>query len=165
MLLESCISQVSSDITFSLWNLVGHPSYHKQPDGPLEAPEITRWATLTLTVYGWYKYIMYTVGQLYITAFQWYKILHRKLSGPLIISQTAGWSIWCTGDHQMGRFDWYTDVTNIYDLWLKSCISQLSSDIRGSLIGHSSYHKQPDGPFHAPRITGQANRQPTYQIL
>ena len=78
-----------------------HLMHQRSPDGPL-------WL-----IYGCYTYIMCAVGQLYITAFQWYKILHRKLSGPLIISKTAEWSIWCTRDHQTGRFDWYTDVTNI----------------------------------------------------
>ena len=34
----------------------------------------------------------------------------------------------------------------------------------GSLIGHSSYHKQLHGTFHAPGITRQANHWPMYQI-
>ena len=61
----------------------------------------------------------------------------------------------------------YPDVTHICNLQLKSCISQLSSDITfsiGSLVGHSSYHKQLDGPFDAQGITGRANHWPTYQI-
>ena len=33
--------------------------------------------------------------------------------GPLIILQIAGQSIWCIRYHQMGWFDWYTDMTNI----------------------------------------------------
>ena len=222
VLLDSCISQLFIDVGYSRRSLVVPLSYHKQLNGPFNAPEIIRGATLTDTlrlhiymIYWWhfayhsfslmkdiqaeawwsphhitnsqmdhsthwrssegplwlmcwcYKYIWCTVAILPIIAFQWCRILHRNLSGPLIISQTAGWSCWCTRDHQTGCFDWYTDVTNIYNIWLKSCISQLSSDIifsTWSLISHSSYHKQPDGPFHAPRITGQADHWPTYQI-
>ena len=100
-------------------------------------------------------YIWYTVGILHITAFHWCSILNRKLGGPLIISQTAGWSIWCTRDHQRGCFDWYTEVTHIYDVLLVSSISQLSIDVgysTRSLVVPSSYHKQPDGPFDALEI-------------
>ena len=43
---------------------------------------------------------------------------------PLIISQTARWSIECTGDHWRGCFDRCTEVTNMYDVLSESCISQ-----------------------------------------
>ena len=103
ILLECCISQLFSDIRFSTGSVVNLLSHHKQQDGPFDAPEITRQATLThilmLQVYN----IQYTARKLHITAFQWYNILKRKLNWPLIISQTAGWSISCTADHQMGR--------------------------------------------------------------
>ena len=51
MLLDSCIPQLSSDIIFSAGSLVDHPSHHKQPDGPFDAPEITgRAASTTILI-------------------------------------------------------------------------------------------------------------------
>ena len=47
ILLDSCISQLSSDIRYSTGSSVDHLSYHKQLDGPSDAPEITRQAALT----------------------------------------------------------------------------------------------------------------------
>ena len=67
-----------------------------------------------------YTYIWCTVRIMHIIAFHWCKILKKKLGGPLIISQTARWSIQCTRDHQRGCFDWRTEVTNIYDVSLTS---------------------------------------------
>ena len=110
-------------------------------------------------MYRGYTYIWCTVGVLHITAFHWCKILKKKLGGPLIISPTAKWSIQCTGDCQRGHFDWYTEVTNIYDVLLTSCISQLSIHAgysTRSLVVLSSYHKQLDGPFNALEIIGGA---------
>ena len=109
---------------------------------------------LWLTYWG-YTYIWCTVRVLHITAFHWCEILNKKHGGPLIISQTARWTIQCTGDHQRGCFDWHTEATHIYDVLLESCISQLSIDVRYStrhLVVPSSYRKQPDGPFDAPEI-------------
>ena len=70
---------------------------------------------LWLTFWG-YTYIWCAVGVLHITAFHWCKISNKTHGGPLIILQTAGWSIWCTGDHQRGCFDWYTKVTDMFDI-------------------------------------------------
>ena len=55
--------------------------------------------------YGGYTYIWYTVCILLIIASFWCKILKQKLGGPLIISQTAGWSIWSSRDHWQGHFN------------------------------------------------------------
>ena len=44
-------------------------------------------------------------------------------------------------------------------------MAQLSSDLRyskGSYAYNSSYHKQPDDPFHAPDITGWASNDIRY---
>ena len=106
-------------------------------------------------MYWGYKYIWCTVWILPITAFHWCRILNKKLSGPLIISQATWCFIQCTRGYQRGHFDWCTEVTNIYDVLLKSCISQLSIDLgysTRSLVVLLSYHKQPDGPFNAPKI-------------
>ena len=46
-MLDSCISQLSSDIRYSTGSSVDHLTYHKQPNGPSDAPEITGWAALT----------------------------------------------------------------------------------------------------------------------
>ena len=102
-----------------------------------------------------YTYIWCTVRIMHIIAFHWCKILNKKLGGPLIISQTAGWSIQCIGDHLRGCFDGCTMVTNIYDASLTSCISQLSIHVGSSprsVVVLSSYHKQPDGQFNSPEI-------------
>ena len=87
--------------------------------------------------------------------FHWCEISNKTLGGPLIILQTAGWSIQCTGDHQRGRFDWHTEVTHIYDVLVESCTSQLSIDVRywtRCSVVLSSYRKQPNGPFNALEI-------------
>ena len=76
-----------------------------------------------LTYWG-YTYIWCTVRVLHITAFHWCERLSKTLGSPLIISQTAGWTIQCTGDHRRGCCDWHTEVTHIYDVLLESCISQ-----------------------------------------
>ena len=113
---------------------------------------------LWLTYWG-YTYIWCAVGVLHITAFHWCAILNKMLGGPLIIWQTAWWTIQCTGDHQRGCFDRHTEVTHIYDVLLESCTSQLSIDVRywpRSLVVPSSYCKQPDGPFNALEIIGGA---------
>ena len=150
---------------------------------------------LWLTYWG-YTYIWCAVRVLHITAFHWCEILNKKLGGPLIISQTARWTIqctrdhqrgrcdwytevthiydvllescrsqtarwfiYCTGDHRRGRFDWHTEATHIYDVLLESCISQISIDVRywpRSLVVPSSYCKQLDGPFNAPKVIGGA---------
>ena len=113
---------------------------------------------LWLTYWG-YTYIWCTVRVLHITAFYWCEILTKKLGGPLIILQTAGWSIQRIGDHRRGHFDWHTEATHIYDVLLESCKSQLSIDVRYStrcLVVPSSYCKQLDGPFNAPAIIGGA---------
>ena len=110
-------------------------------------------------MYWGYTYIWCTVRVLHITAFHWCEILTKKLGGPLIILQTAGWTIQCTGDHQRGHFDWHTEVIHIYDVLLESCTSQLFIDVRywpRSLVVPSSYCKQLDGPFNAPEIIGGA---------
>ena len=60
-------------------------------------------------------YIWCAVGVLHITAFHWCEISNKTLGGPLIILQTAGWTIQRTGDHRRGHFDWYTKVTNMFD--------------------------------------------------
>ena len=78
---------------------------------------------LWLTYWG-YTYIWSAVGVLHITDLHWCQILTKKLGGPFIISQTAGWTIQCTGDHWRGRCDWYTEFTHIYDVLLESCRSQ-----------------------------------------
>ena len=122
---------------------------------------------LWLTYWG-YTYIWCAVGVLHITVFHWCEISNKTLGGPLIISQTARWTIQCTADHRRGRFDCYTRVYK-YVWYIVGIlhIIQLSIDLRystRSLQDHPSYHKQPDGTFHAPRITGQADRRPTYQI-
>ena len=77
---------------------------------------------LWLTYWG-YTYIWCAVGVLHITAFHWCEISNKTLGGPLIILQTVGWTIQRTGDHQRGRFDWYTKVTDMFDILLESCIS------------------------------------------
>ena len=113
---------------------------------------------LWLTYWG-YTYIWCAVGVLHITAFHWCDISNKMLGGPLIILQTAGWTVQHTGDHRRGRFDRHTEVTHIHDVLLESCTSQLSIDVRywpSSLVVPSSYHKQPDGPFNAPEIIGGA---------
>ena len=113
---------------------------------------------LWLTFWG-YTYIWCAVGVLHITAFHWCDISNKTLGGPLIILQTAGWTVQHTGDHRRGRFDRHTEVTHIYDVLLESCTSQLSIDVRyraSSLVVPSSYHKQLDGPFNAPEIIGGA---------
>ena len=113
---------------------------------------------LWLTYWG-YTYMWCTVRVLHITAFHWCEILTKTLGGSLIISQTAGWTIQCTGDHRRGRFDRHTEVTHIYDVLLESCTLQLPIDVKywpRSLVVPSSYHKQLDGPFNAPEIIGGA---------
>ena len=69
---------------------------------------------LWLTYWG-YTYIWCAVRVLHITDLHWCEILNKMLGGPLIISQTAGWTIQCTEDHQRGRCDWYTKVTDMFD--------------------------------------------------
>ena len=44
-------------------------------------------------IYQSYQHIWYTIGRLHVTAFQWSKVLKRKLGKQLIISQTTRWSI------------------------------------------------------------------------
>ena len=46
MLLDSCIPQLSSDVLSSTGSLVDAPSYHKQLDGPFDAPETAGRAAL-----------------------------------------------------------------------------------------------------------------------
>ena len=47
VLLEWCISQLFIDVRYSKKSLVVPSSYHKQPDGPFNVPEIIRGAALT----------------------------------------------------------------------------------------------------------------------
>ena len=47
ILFASCISQCFNDIRYSIESLVILSSYHKQPDGPLNAPKIIGGAALT----------------------------------------------------------------------------------------------------------------------
>ena len=115
-------SESKSRTTFSVINLSlvrrtsllwrNNPlSYHKQLNGPSDAPEITRQATLTdklmLQIYN-----LYCWKAAYHT-FQWCKILNRKLGGPLIIPQTARWSICCTRSPWKDCFHWYAKVTDV----------------------------------------------------
>ena len=46
-LFDSCMSQLSNDIRYSKGSSVVPSLYHKQPDGPFNAPEIIRGAALT----------------------------------------------------------------------------------------------------------------------
>ena len=46
-LFDSCMSQLSNDIRYSKESSVVPSLYHKQPDGPFNAPEIIRGAALT----------------------------------------------------------------------------------------------------------------------
>ena len=123
-----------------------HLMHRRSSEGPL-------WLT-----YWGYTYIC-AVGVLHITAFHWCEISNKTLGGPLIILQTAGWTIQHTEDHRMGRFDRHAEVTHIYDVLLESCTSQLSIDVRywpSILVVPSLYCKQLDGPFNAPEIIGEA---------
>ena len=100
-------------------------------------------------MYWCYKYKWCFIDILHITAFHSCRILSKKLGGPLIISQAAGWTIQRTEDHWRGHFDWQTEIRHIYDVLLESCISQLSIDLgysTWSWVVLLSYHKQPDGP-------------------
>ena len=103
VLLEWCISQLFIDVRYSKRSLVVFSSYHKQR--MVHSMYQRSLEGLLWLMYWCYKYIWCTVAILPILAFQWCRILQRTLSGPLIISQTAGWSIWCTRNHQQGCFN------------------------------------------------------------
>ena len=155
VLLESCISQLSIDVRYWTRSLVVPLSYYKQLDGPFNAPEIIGGAALTdvlrLQIYMMYCWnpaydsfpLMWDTEQeawwspCYITNSQMVHSMHQRSSeGPLLLMYS-------------------TEVTNIYDVLLESCIWQLSIDVRystSSFLVPSSYHKQLDGPFNAPEI-------------
>ena len=96
------------------------PAYHKQPEVPFKALEIITGTALTDALRLHIYCTRCTVRMMHISAFHWCKILKKKLGGPLIISQTAEWSIQCIRDHRRGRFDWHTKITNIYNVSLTS---------------------------------------------
>ena len=109
VLLESCTSQLSIDVRYPTRHLVVPSSYRKQLDGPFDAPKIIRGAALT-DILSLQICLIYCWSPAYHTAFHWSKILNKKLAGPPIISQTAGWYISCTADHRKGRPS--ADVSN-----------------------------------------------------
>ena len=119
------------------------------------------WRTKVINIYD------VSLTSSHITAFHSCRILSKKHGGHLIISQAAGWSIQCTGDHWRGCFYWHAEIRHIYDALLDSCISQLSIDVgysRRSLVVPLSYHKQLDGPFNAPEIIRGATLTDTLRL-
>ena len=104
-------------------------------------------------MYWGYKYKWCFIDIPHITAFHSCRILSKKLGGPLIISQAARQTIWCTRDHWRGHFDWQTGVTvRILHITAFHWLRILNTKLDGPLIISQTARCS----FNAPEVIGQA---------